>query len=780
MAVVCLGGGFYALPAHADQRIQGDCSVGGVQVNTTGTLSTTEVQSSSPGCTVQVFNTGTIVNATLYSDNSRTPLANPLTANASTGHWSFYVASGSRVDIQMTGGTPALPSTVTLGDVLAYDPASGAVGAVCPIAFSATPAFTPASCGVFTMTLTGDVTGATISGSLTGQTNTYSLCQDATGGRTFTWPASFLRPPVPSPVPSACSTFTFWYDGTNWRHVASGDSSQFSKLNDIQYVNSTTSITTAYAALPSTGGTVELASDITISSATTLTLTAGKPLLLNLKGHTITCSALANSSICLKIIKPDATPRYRLEIAGGSGTLTWSGTGTSIVGLQFGDPSSPAVLTDVYVHDLTIKSFNTTSSIGLKVDWVEEFDFEHLTFASNTQGAQISSTTTITTIQNRFCNSTFQENVTAAILQDISELTFCDNTVQSNTAQKAFIIKTSAGNDSSIRISRNHFENNGDTTNASRQISMQPAAGKSITRVVLEHNVFNGGANFPGGATNVEATGAAADIGGVRFAYNIYNSGSACTGIPTGRGFTSEYDACNVDVNINPNTPATPFGITFAPVGAAKAWQIYGGFPAQFDGDLVFRDLTAAANILVFGSSTWNFQANVITTTGNITGNKITTGASGLSINAGTALTGQTGTGTSVVTNNGPTITGTSTLGRIAAVGTVSTCSVTGAGATGSCAIATGSTDSFGEMSITVAGAGPAALGTATLTFSSSFGANAGVCVFMLQEGGNAWNARASLIGATRSQTTFVVNWDNNAIALSAGTYLLEYVCGGR
>lgn len=130
---------------------------------------------------------------------------------------------------------------------------------------------------------------------------------------------------------------------------------------------------------------------------------------------------------------------------------------------------------------------------------------------------------------------------------------------------------------------------------------------------------------------------------------------------------------------------------------------------------------------------------------------------------------------------NGNTISGgTVPVNRFTYSGVQPTCAVTGAGASGTCGVRGNSTDSLGSLAITVAGAGPAATGTVTLTFSSAFGANAGVCVMTpAATGTNSWNARASFQQNNTSTGTAVQNWDNNAAALTAGTYHLNYTCGG-
>ncbi len=110
----------------------GYCTNGGVRVMTSGSASSTAVQASYPRCTVNVYLAGTITPATLYSDGSSTPLANPFTANAD-GSWNFWAAAGAYYDITMSGGTPnAFPAPKTLSNFLINGPSSGGGGTVNP------------------------------------------------------------------------------------------------------------------------------------------------------------------------------------------------------------------------------------------------------------------------------------------------------------------------------------------------------------------------------------------------------------------------------------------------------------------------------------------------------------------------------------------------------------------------------------------------------------------------------------------------------------------------
>lgn len=105
MALICL-----AADASA-QRIFGWCEQGGHRVVTNGLESSTKVQTSYPACTVTVFNGGTVVPATIFSDAGlTTPLANPFTAT-SAGFWAFFGAP-STYDVQFSGTGITTPFTI--------------------------------------------------------------------------------------------------------------------------------------------------------------------------------------------------------------------------------------------------------------------------------------------------------------------------------------------------------------------------------------------------------------------------------------------------------------------------------------------------------------------------------------------------------------------------------------------------------------------------------------------------------------------------------------------
>jgi hypothetical protein len=293
--VLCL-----ALPAFARQRVSGWCEQGNGTVTVGGLSTTTKWMQSFPASTVSVFATGTTNLSTIYADNSGTAKANPFTC-ASDGFYFFYVDAG-RYDVKFSG--TGITTPFTKADYLTFDPAQFTFG-VDAVAFSATPTFDASAGSIITMTLTGNVTSSTITNSLSGQIIAFSLCQDGTGGRTFSWPALFVRPPPVNTTASSCSDSTFFYDGTNWRHIGSGDSAGFA--GDL----------TVSGKANVTGNTV-LSGTLGVTGATTLST-------LGVTGATTTAGISDSSSVTAPIYK---TTSATLATAGNirfatGDTLQW-------------------------------------------------------------------------------------------------------------------------------------------------------------------------------------------------------------------------------------------------------------------------------------------------------------------------------------------------------------------------------------------------------------------------------------------------------------------------
>lgn len=105
--------------AYANGNLNGFCDQGNIKPVVSGLTATNTFLGSYPRCTVTVMVHGGGA-ATIFSDNSGTPLANPFTAS-SVGWWQFYAANG-RYDVTLSGGTPiALPSSWTIFDQVIFD-----------------------------------------------------------------------------------------------------------------------------------------------------------------------------------------------------------------------------------------------------------------------------------------------------------------------------------------------------------------------------------------------------------------------------------------------------------------------------------------------------------------------------------------------------------------------------------------------------------------------------------------------------------------------------------
>lgn len=76
--------------------------------------------------------------------------------------------------------------------------------------------FTRVNGSVIIATLTGNVTAAVTGGIIRGSVLNMVLTQDATGGRTVTWPSNVKNGPVLRTTASAIDVITLVWDGTNW------------------------------------------------------------------------------------------------------------------------------------------------------------------------------------------------------------------------------------------------------------------------------------------------------------------------------------------------------------------------------------------------------------------------------------------------------------------------------------------------------------------------------------------------------------------------------------
>jgi hypothetical protein len=139
------------------------------------------------------------------------------------------ISGATIINTTITGGTESATAlsnvTITSSDIESTPiggttPASGNFTSLATayknVAFTATPVFIASSYGFFTLTLTGNVTSSTITGSTIGQEITIDICQDGTGGRSFAWPPNLLNPPAINSNPSGCTIDQAIYNGVNW------------------------------------------------------------------------------------------------------------------------------------------------------------------------------------------------------------------------------------------------------------------------------------------------------------------------------------------------------------------------------------------------------------------------------------------------------------------------------------------------------------------------------------------------------------------------------------
>ncbi|HUI55482.1 MAG TPA: hypothetical protein VLY04_10945 [Bryobacteraceae bacterium] len=87
---------------------------------------------------------------------------------------------------------------------------------LCTVALSSNPAFDASQCNAFILPLGNTaVTGSVLSNAKAGQSLTFTITQDATGGRSFVWPANVLRACTVSATAGVSTVVTAVFDGTN-------------------------------------------------------------------------------------------------------------------------------------------------------------------------------------------------------------------------------------------------------------------------------------------------------------------------------------------------------------------------------------------------------------------------------------------------------------------------------------------------------------------------------------------------------------------------------------
>jgi hypothetical protein len=147
-------------------------------------------------------------------------------ASATAGTWDATVSDrrgwlSAAPKLVNAGGITITPAgdTVSLG----IDSAVYASYGRAAVAYSEAPIFAVTSTvHLFEVTLAGDVTSSSVSGALPGGLMTFKICQDASGNRTFAWPANFNGAMTVDGTADKCSVQTFVWDGTKAYATSTG------------------------------------------------------------------------------------------------------------------------------------------------------------------------------------------------------------------------------------------------------------------------------------------------------------------------------------------------------------------------------------------------------------------------------------------------------------------------------------------------------------------------------------------------------------------------------
>lgn len=200
----------------ANQAFTVNCNQGGTRAVVQGINSSNKLVGSYPGCLVTVFTHGISSPLPQVFDDSGNTISNPFATSGSTGQATFQMANG-KYDIQLSGG--GMPSAVTIPDVRFEDNDSSGGLSFCSVAFNAAPTFNSASCNIFQMTLTGNVTSSIYATANPGAYTVFILCQDSSGGHTFTWPTTMIDTPPINQTANQCTNISFVADSTPKFHA---------------------------------------------------------------------------------------------------------------------------------------------------------------------------------------------------------------------------------------------------------------------------------------------------------------------------------------------------------------------------------------------------------------------------------------------------------------------------------------------------------------------------------------------------------------------------------
>ena len=142
-----------------------------------------------------------------------TPLPAPL-GNKGFHQWSTFCAAFGKMMANKPGAYNTSDADVdVLAAVLSNLLTESDLGVqIISVPYSPTPIFNAASSNGFQMALTGNITSSTISGITPGQLLAFYFAQDSVGGRSISWPSSFVGALQPDLTPYAVSIQLFRAD----------------------------------------------------------------------------------------------------------------------------------------------------------------------------------------------------------------------------------------------------------------------------------------------------------------------------------------------------------------------------------------------------------------------------------------------------------------------------------------------------------------------------------------------------------------------------------------
>ena len=373
-----------ASPSFARGRASGFCQQGNQTITVLGYQSSTAtpVQASYPTCTVTVNISGGGL-ATIYSDNSGTPLANPFTLGVSpetstNGYWFFYADNGS-YDIQFSGTGISTPFTTSAVPLL--DPTSS--GSVSTISGSG-PSWlswsisNPTSTPAITLSAASGQTSHLVLGTC-GSATSVSLCS-LTSGDLPSLSGSYL--PITGGTLTGSLLFT---DGLYDIGASGATRPRNIFLSGNGTLGGTLSVTghTTFEGVTSTGatgtGALVYATSPTLTtpalgtpSSATLTNATGLPLATGVTGMLTRAHGGLNSTSAGTGILRDGTTPTASELSGdcttsGSNAVTCSKiNGTAFIGVNgdlvsFGASNVPADSGVVAANVMTAASTATAA-----------------------------------------------------------------------------------------------------------------------------------------------------------------------------------------------------------------------------------------------------------------------------------------------------------------------------------------------------------------------------------------------------------------------------------